>query len=72
MKTIKTWLNRFICAGLITAATASVVLAKKPPWSGGPGSPNDPPVTAPEPLALSLIGMGASGLVGYYLGRKKR
>lgn len=47
---------------------------KKPPWSGGPGSPHDepPPVTAPEPTALSLIVMGAFGVAGYFFVKKSR
>jgi LPXTG-motif cell wall-anchored protein len=40
--------------------------AKKPPVI------NNPPPSAPAPLALTLIGMGASGVAGYYLGRRKK
>jgi hypothetical protein len=74
MKRLTTWLWVLICAGLVTAATGSVALANKPPWAGGGGGgPHDPPpVSAPEPLTLTLIGMGASGLVGYFLGKRKR
>jgi LPXTG-motif cell wall-anchored protein len=39
---------------------------KKPPVI------NNPPPSAPEPLSLTLIGMGASGVAGYYLGRRKK
>lgn len=39
---------------------------KKPPVI------NNPPPSAPEPLSLTLIGMGASGFAGYYLGRRKK
>ena len=46
-------------------------MAKKPPWAGEDWNPSSPPV-APEPMALTLIGMGASGAVGYYLGKRKR
>jgi hypothetical protein len=38
---------------------------KKPPVI------NNPPPSAPEPLSLSLIGMGASGVAGFYLGRRR-
>lgn len=51
--------------------TQDPALADKPPWSGGPGSPKDYP-EAPEPVTLTLIGMGASGAFGYYLGKRKR
>ena len=46
--------------------------ATKPPWSGGSGGPKDQPPAAPEPLSLTLIAMGGSAAVGYYLGRKKK
>ncbi len=47
--------------------------AAKPPWAGGPGGPKDyEPPGAPEPLALILIGMGVSGVAGYYLGKRKK
>ncbi|MBN1907873.1 MAG: hypothetical protein JW927_22545 [Deltaproteobacteria bacterium] len=43
---------------------------KPPPWVDP--TPDDPaPPAAPEPISLALIGMGASGVVGYYLGKKK-
>jgi LPXTG-motif cell wall-anchored protein len=51
--------------------TGNPVYADKPPWSGGPGSKNDPPA-APEPFALILIGMGASGAAGYIIGKRKK
>lgn len=59
---------------LIITTGASIVLGKKPPWSGGPGSPGDqpPPVSAPEPTALSLIAVGAVGVAGYCLAGRKR
>lgn len=31
-----------------------------------------PPASAPEPLTLTLIGMAASGVGGYYLGGRKK
>jgi LPXTG-motif cell wall-anchored protein len=47
--------------------------AKKPPWAGGGGGgPHNPPPSAPEPLSITLIGMGASGAVGYFLGKRKK
>jgi hypothetical protein len=46
--------------------------AKKPPWAGHPGGPHNPPPSAPEPLSMVLIGMGATGAAGYYLGRRKK
>jgi hypothetical protein len=50
---------------------ASNSFAPTPPWVGGGGG-KKPPVSAPEPLTLSLIGMGISGCAGYYLGKRKR
>ena len=47
------------------------VYARKPPWSGGPGGPGDVP-SAPEPVSIILIGMGASGLAGYLIGKRKK
>ncbi len=46
--------------------------AKKPPWAGEPGGPHNPPPSAPEPISMILIGMGASGAAGYYLGKRKK
>jgi hypothetical protein len=44
---------------------------KPPPWvDPNPIDPNPP--AAPEPVSLILIGMGASGAIGYYLGKKKK
>jgi hypothetical protein len=40
---------------------------KKPPVINNP-----PPPSAPEPLTLTLIGMGVSGAAGYFLGRGKK
>ena len=46
--------------------------AKRPPWaSPDPWTPSNPP-SAPEPVSMILIGMGASGVVGYYIGRRKK
>ncbi len=39
---------------------------KKPPVI------NNPPPSAPAPIALTLIGIGASGVAGFYLGRRKK
>jgi hypothetical protein len=41
---------------------------KKPPVKNNP----PPPPSAPEPLTLTLIGMGASGATGYFLGRHRK
>lgn len=46
-------------------------LFPKPP-ANNPPVINNPPPSAPEPLSLTLIGMGASGIAGYYLGRLKK
>ncbi len=58
----------FISLGIIPA------YAKKPPWAGGPGGPQDynPPPSAPEPISMILIGMGVSGVAGYYLGKRRK
>lgn len=59
----------FIVAG------ASMAYGKKPPWAGGPGGPGDyepPPVSAPEPMTLSLVATGLAGAAGFYLANKKR
>ena len=71
MKRIFTWLMLLIGAFLFILAGHDMTMAKKPPWSGGPGDPKDYP-PAPEPIALVLIGMGASGAAGYYLGKRKK
>jgi hypothetical protein len=41
-----------------------------PPWANNDKNKHSPPA-APEPITLSLIAMGASGLTGYFIGRKK-
>lgn len=42
-----------------------------PPWRNP--DPTDPsPPSAPEPLTIILIGMGASGAAGYYIGKRKK
>ncbi len=43
----------------------------KPPVKKPPIVINPPP-SAPEPLTLTLIGMGACGVAGFYLGRRKK
>jgi hypothetical protein len=43
----------------------------EPPWAP-PGSEPPPPVSAPEPTALSLVVVGAAGVAGYFLVRWKR
>ena len=50
---------------------AGIAYAKKPPWAGEDWNPANPP-SAPEPLSLTLIGMGASGVAGYIIGRRKK
>lgn len=60
---------------LFVAAGVSAAYGKKPPWAGGPGDPGDydpPPVSAPEPMTISLIATGLAGAAGYYLANKKR
>ncbi len=43
----------------------------RPPRRNPPVQINPPP-TAPEPLSLTLIGMGVSGIAGFYLGRRRK
>lgn len=44
----------------------------KPPVKKPPVIIKPPPPSAPEPLTLTLIGMGASGAAGYFLGKRKK
>lgn len=67
---IKTVFLILVFLGFVTFP--GTLFAKKPPWAGGPGGPHDQPPAAPEPLAMTLIGMGGSAAVGFYLGRKKK
>ncbi len=64
----------FISTLILFSVVTTGAFGKKPPWAGGPGGPGDepPPVSAPEPLTITLIGMGASAAAGYYLGKKKK
>lgn len=64
----------FICFTFFLVTTAvPFAWGKKPPWSGGPESPGDyDPVTAPEPMTLSLIGVAGVGVAGHYLAGRKR
>ncbi len=59
---------------LFVALGAPNVFAKRPPWAGGPESPQDyePPVSAPEPTTLSLIAVVIAGGAGYHLIRRKQ
>ncbi len=59
---------------LLISLASNPAYAKKPPWAGEPGGPKDydPPPSAPEPISMILIGMGASGVAGYYLGKRKK
>lgn len=43
-------------------------------WGNGRGNGrgNGPPVSAPEPTTLALIGVGAAGVAGGYLHRRRR
>lgn len=66
---IKTALLILVFFGLIVFS--GTVFAKKPPWAGEDWNPAHPPA-APEPIAMTLIGMGGSAAVGFYLGRRKR
>ena len=74
MKKITTWLLPFLFTLILVLLSSAPAFGKKPPWAGGPGGPEpiDPlPVYAPEPITITLIGMGASAAAGYYLGKKK-
>ncbi|NLD35709.1 MAG: hypothetical protein GX654_02465 [Desulfatiglans sp.] len=46
-------------------------LFPKPPGNNPPVI-NNPPPSAPTPHAIVLIGMGACGVAGFYLGRRKK
>jgi LPXTG-motif cell wall-anchored protein len=59
----------FVIACMFLLAVPNVALSDKPPWAK---DPHPDPTSVPEPVALTLIGMGASAALGFYLGRKKR
>lgn len=65
------WIFSCIFVIVLLIITQDPAFAVKPPWAGGPGSPGDYP-EAPEPVTMTLIGMGASGAFGYYLGKRKK
>jgi LPXTG-motif cell wall-anchored protein len=65
--TVFFWLVLFLITVVLNPA-----YAKKPPWAGEPGGPHNQPPSAPEPFSMTLLGMGASGVVGYYLGKRKK
>jgi LPXTG-motif cell wall-anchored protein len=45
----------------------------RPPWARDRERPRDPPpVSAPEPTTLSLIGMAIAGGAGYYYIKRKK
>jgi hypothetical protein len=72
MKKITMQLMPFMFMLIVVFLVSTTAFGGKPPWAGGPGGPKDqPPVYAPEPITISLIGMGASAVAGYYLGKKK-
>jgi hypothetical protein len=67
-------LRQLIYTGIaifILTIGASYSFADPPPWANN-DKKHPPPVSAPEPLTLSLIGIGVSGCAGYYLGQRKR
>ena len=73
MKNIWIYLLPFLITVIITLAVQNKAFAKKPDWAGEDWNPANPqPVSAPGPVTLTLIGMGASGAVGYYLGKRKK
>jgi LPXTG-motif cell wall-anchored protein len=72
----------FVFPILLNFSYGDIAFAKKedkppkdhgpPPWANNDKDKGRKPPAAPEPIALTLIGMGASGIVGYYLGKKKK
>jgi hypothetical protein len=62
----------FVIVTLSSHVFAMGVLPKLPIKKPPVIKPVPPPPSAPEPVTLTLIGMGASGAVGYYLGRLKK
>lgn len=60
------FLALFYCPQLFAMGILPKPPVKKPPVI------NNPPPSAPEPLSLSLIGMGVSGVAGFYLGRRRK
>jgi len=87
MRKMTMWLLPFICALVLVCFGATVAFAAKPspvsskekirldkgkpPWAQPFGPKDQPPVHAPEPITITLIGMGASAAAGYYFGKKK-
>ena len=65
------YILRYSIVFFIIFLGAGPVYAKKPPWAGEDWNPSNPP-SAPEPLSLTLIGMGASGVAGYVIGKRKK
>ena len=74
MKKIAIWLLLLIGTFVFMLGVPDTTLAKKPPWViKKPKKPKKKdPVSGPEPVTLTLIGMGTSAVVGYYLGRRKK
>lgn len=75
----KEFLRRFLIVGIVIfliAGGVSIALGRprkhKPPWHHPPHPHDPPPVSAAEPTTLSLICLGAAGVAGYRLIRRKR
>ncbi len=43
-----------------------------PPWAMDDWKNDNRPPAAPEPATLTLIGMSASGVLGFIIGKKKK
>ena len=71
MKNLSKYLMSFIYAIFLCTIIATDAWAP-PPWSDGKGKSKHNPPALPEPMTITMIGMGASAAVGYYLGKKRK
>jgi LPXTG-motif cell wall-anchored protein len=74
LKTVSFFLLPFLFVlVMLSSEVFSMAIVPKLPIKKPPVKikPLTPPPSAPEPLTLTLIGMGASGAAGYFLGKRR-